>query len=89
MVLVIHIVSALVSMASASYLLFKLSRPLVRLTYGLMTSTLVTGTYLVISRHLRLLNACMAGLSYLSFVSIALAISQWRLAKVNVPKQDN
>ena len=81
MILLLHIIIALSSIGFSTYVIFSPSRSKLWVGYGLTTATIVSGTYLVISTHAQMLQACMTGLAYLGFVSLELAIAHRRLAK--------
>lgn len=79
MVVLIHVVIAMTSILSSSYLLVKPSKKLFRLNYILIGLTFASGTYLVLSTHSALLPACIAGLTYLCVVAAAIVIAHRRL----------
>ncbi|HVV26010.1 MAG TPA: hypothetical protein VHC21_03185 [Candidatus Saccharimonadales bacterium] len=70
MVVLIHVVIALSSVAWTTYLNFSPSpsRRKFYTAYGLIAATLASGTYLVISTHSPLLSSCVTGLVYLGIV---------------------
>jgi len=78
--LIAHIIIALSSIVLTAYLFVAPSRSKLYASYGLVGLTIATGTDLVISAHARLVSACMTGLVYLAFISVALVISRHRLA---------
>ncbi len=88
MIIILHIMSALVSLLMASYLLFKPSKRLFKTTNTLTVTTVASGTYLVWSRHSSILSACMAGLVYLSLISISLFLTHARLNRIKVVSED-
>ena len=68
MVVLIHVVIALGSVAWTTYLNFAPTRRKFYAAYGLIGATLASGTYLVISTHSPLLSSCATGLVYLGIV---------------------
>jgi hypothetical protein len=77
MALLTHIIIALSSVAFASYLLARPSRNKFYANYALITATLVSGTYLVVSTGVPMLSACASGLAYLAVV-LGLSAFAWR-----------
>jgi hypothetical protein len=80
MILVLHIAVALASMAAATYVLFNPSKTGLRLNYGLLAGTLASGTYMVATLPVHILQTCMSGLLYVGFVSVLLFVASRRLA---------
>jgi len=80
MVILIHVVIALSSLALTTGLLFKPAQAGFRLAYGLIALTLVSGTYLIFSTGVNILHACTTGLIYLAVVSSSLVAARHRLA---------
>jgi hypothetical protein len=66
MLLLTHIIIALASIATTTYLAFSPSRGKFYASYVLIGLTLVTGTILIISLHAPMLKTCMTGLAYLA-----------------------
>ncbi len=86
MVLITHVIIALLSVLISSSLLVRPSRKGFYLSYILIGSTILSGTYLVISTHSALLPACEAGLTYLVIVATLVVISHRRWIK-NLAKE--
>ena len=80
MLILLHVIIALISVAYSSYCLISPSKRGFYVTYGLVGATLVSGTYLTISTHTQILSACLTGLAYLSVVSALIAGAHYRLA---------
>lgn len=83
MILLSHIVIALTSLAFSGLTFFVPSRAKLRVSYGLIALTLISGTYLVISLNSPLLSSCMSGLIYLSIVVTATIMARRRLLSIN------
>jgi len=77
----IHIVVALSSLVASTLLFFRASRDLVRVNAGLISITLISGTYLVMVKSGHLLQTCSMGLTYIAFVSAATVVAQRKLAR--------
>lgn len=82
MLLIFHVLIALLSLVYTTYLLFYPSRTKLRLSYGLVALTLGSGTYLVLSSHARILQACQSGLIYIAAISLLIVAAQHRLGRL-------
>lgn len=81
MVLVIHILIALASIVASGWAFLVPSKAKLRTSYTLVAATLASGTYLVLSTHTPLTQACLTGLIYLAIVSTGIALARRKLAK--------
>lgn len=79
-ILPIHIIVALGSMGYGSWLILKPSARGLAINYALIATTLVSGTYLVISLHTNILQSCLGGLAYTAIVTVEAALTRYRLA---------
>jgi hypothetical protein len=79
----VHVLIALSSIVLSGIALFAPSLFRMRLSCGLVALTLVSGTYLVISTHAKMLQACVTGIIYLGIVTAGLAGAYYRLAKIS------
>ncbi|HVX48205.1 MAG TPA: hypothetical protein VHA05_02495 [Candidatus Saccharimonadales bacterium] len=68
MIVLTHVIIALSSLAWTTYLNFAPTKRKFHVAYGLITATLASGTYLVVSTHSPLLSSCLTGLVYLAIV---------------------
>lgn len=80
MVLLTHITIALLSVALSTYSFFQPTKTGLRVCYGLISATLISGTYLVFSTHSPLLEACSSGLIYVTVVSLIIIPARKKLA---------
>lgn len=80
MTIVLHVLIALSSIAYAGYTFFAPSKNKLRVSYGMVALTLITGTYLVVSTGSPLLSACTTGLLYLAVVLSGLAAAHRKLS---------
>jgi predicted amidohydrolase len=89
MVLVIlHVAAALSSIAYTTYLFVRPSAAKLHVTYGLVAATLASGTYLVLSKPVHILQTCMSGLLYIGVILVGIAAARYRLtAAERVSKQ--
>lgn len=80
MIVLLHVLSALTSMVLATYTAIVPSRLRLRISYGLVGFTLISGTYLAVSLHTHILATCMTGLFYTGFVLVGITSAHRRLA---------
>ncbi len=80
MILLTHILIAIASILYTTYVVVSPTRTKIRTSYGLVTLTLISGTYLIISSHAALLQACLSGLLYTCTITVALAFARNKLA---------
>jgi len=80
MILMLHILIALASLAYAGYVFFRPSHSGLKVTYSLVGLTLASGTYLVWSQPAHMVQACISGLVYIAVVLFATALAQSKLA---------
>ena len=80
MLVLIHVLIALSSVAETTYLFFSPSKAGFNVSYGLIASTLGSGTYLVIRAHSPMLQSCTTGLIYIAVVTTGLALAHRRFA---------
>lgn len=81
MIILIHVIIALTSLAFSGLAYFMPSKLKLRVSYGLIAATLISGTYLVVTLNSPLLSACVSGLIYLTVVVTATVAAQRRLAQ--------
>lgn len=81
MILVFHILVALTSLAHTGYLFLSPSKSKLNVTYVLVLSTLVSGTYLVLMNSSHLASACLVGLVYLVLVLPVIVFTRNKLAR--------
>ena len=86
MLVVLHVILALSSVAYSSFLLIAPSKTRFYATYGLVGGTLATGTYLTISTHTPILKACLTGLVYISVIVVLVVAAQRRFAATKIDK---
>jgi hypothetical protein len=80
MILMLHIMIALASVAYTTYLFFRPSVSKVKISYGLVGLTVASGTYLVLTNSVHMLRTCTTGLLYIAGVSLALVAVHRKLA---------
>jgi len=79
--LITHVTIALSSILFSTYLFFRPSKAKFYISYVLVGSTLLSGTYLVIAARSRLLPACISGCIYLGVVTVGIASARYKFAK--------
>ncbi len=82
MIILLHVLTALASMVYTSYLFIAPSKSKFKVAYSLVGLTLLSGTYLVVSRHSPLLQACTTGLVYLGAVSLGIVAAHRKLSQL-------
>lgn len=82
MILIIHIIVASTSLFQAALAYVRPSQNKLRVTYGLVAGTLITGFYLVLSKPANMTETCIMGLVYLGIVSVLIVSARHRLVKV-------
>ena len=80
MLLFLHISAALAGIIASTYGLFSPSRHKIAIAIGLVGLTVISGTAIIIQRHLAILPGCVSGLFYVGFNLILLAAAKRRLA---------
>jgi len=83
-VLIIHIVIAVSSLAAAGLAWLKPSRAKLRTSYVLVALTVATGTYLAVALPGHLTQTCVTGLTYLAIAFTGIAAAQRRLRQENL-----
>lgn len=84
MLLLIHIIIALSSVAASAYALIAPSKNKVNVTYGLTAATVASGTLLVITTHAPILASCMSGLLFVAVALSGTFVARYRLARQEV-----
>lgn len=79
-----HVTIALTSLVYTTYAYFNASKNKLRVAYGMVGATLVSGTWLVISTHSNMLHSCETGLIYLGIVSAGLLSVRHKLPKEDI-----
>jgi hypothetical protein len=80
MAILIHVLIALSSLVYSTLVVVFPSDAKLKVSYGLIAATLISGFYLVISLPAHLLSSCISGLVYLAFALSASWLSRYRLA---------
>jgi len=81
MVVLIHVMLALISIIQTTFLLFMPSKTKLYSTYALFGGTLLSGTYLILTRPVHMLTMCVEGVAYIAFVVWSIAFAYKKLAK--------
>ncbi len=81
MLILLHVVIALTSIGAATYLAISPSQHKLYATYGLILTTIASGSYLVWRLHSPMIASCVTGLAYLGVVLIGVTVAHRRLAK--------
>ncbi|HUC20922.1 MAG TPA: hypothetical protein VMR98_05535 [Candidatus Polarisedimenticolaceae bacterium] len=81
MILLIHISAALASLGYTTYLWIAPTPAKFKVSYGLVGLTLLSGTFLVASHPVHLVQACSSGLVYTGMIAVGIAAAHGRLAR--------
>lgn len=81
MLLILHILAALAGIGSSTYSFLSPSQSRIRLSYGLVVATIVSGTIIIIREHVNILSVCLTGLLYVGFTSASLVAASRKLAR--------
>jgi hypothetical protein len=89
MIVFLHVVIALTSIALATYAYVSPAISTLRASYGFVIMTLLSGCYLVYTAPGHMIQACMSGVVYLSVVTMITAIARRRLLVMNQQTNQN
>jgi hypothetical protein len=82
MIVILHIIIAIASIGVTTYAYVQPSASKLYTAYGLVTMTLASGMYLVVSNPSHMIQGCTAGLVYLGATSIGIVAARVKLAAV-------
>jgi hypothetical protein len=77
--IIIHVAIALSSIAFTTYVFFKPSQAKLRVSYGFVAATLITGSYLVWQHPAHMIQSCTTGLIYLGIVTVGIVSAYAKL----------
>jgi hypothetical protein len=83
MLLTLHIIAAVISVISSLFVVLSPSKAKLRFNYGVIVVTLLSGTTLVLVKHLAIVSACESGVLYISVVLPATFLAQRKLARTS------
>lgn len=81
MIIFIHVLIALTSIVQATSLLFSPSYTKRTVAYGLFFATVVSGSYLLMTIPSHLMQTCIEGLVYMSFVGGVILVTRNKVSK--------
>jgi fumarate reductase subunit C len=84
MIIVLHVIIALSSIAFTTVTFFMPSSLKINIAASLVAATLASGTYLVWSSHSRIIEACLMGLFYTAGVTYGIVAAQRKLTAIEV-----
>lgn len=79
-ILTLHILVALSSVALGSFLLARPARAKLLTNYGLIGLTVASGTYLIVATGKFMLSTCLVSLSYVLAVTVLSVVAERRFA---------
>lgn len=87
MVIVLHVISALITLVTATWLYVKPSVAKFRGVYISLAATVLSGTALIFLNNVSLIRTCLVGLFYLGAVTYVIAVSKQKFARqTNISK---
>lgn len=87
MIILIHIVIALTSIATSSFTFLKPTVRRLVVSYGFIFGTIASGTYLLVAFPSHILQSCVMGLAYLTVVTFATIFAHVRLHAWQLERQ--
>lgn len=82
MIVLIHVIIALASVAASSVTYFKPTTQRLLASYGLIVATIGSGTYLILSTAGDILRSCLTGLFYVTVVTIITIATHYRVRRL-------
>lgn len=80
MIVLLHVLIALISVAHATYTFFRPSQNKLHVSYGLIAATIGSGTALILATRGHMLESCTMGILYSAGVIVLSAKTHARLA---------
>lgn len=80
MVLTLHTVIALASLVISGWTFMRPSEGRVKVSYGFIGGTIVTGTLLVLTTQASILRACVTGLAFVSVTTALTVLANKKLS---------
>lgn len=81
MIVLLHVLIALSSVAIASFTYFKPTTRRLAVSYGFIIATVGSGTFLILSASSNILKSCLVGLLYVTAVSVVTIATHIRVRK--------
>jgi len=82
MIITLHILIALVSMAITTVAFVRPTRRLLYINYGFIGLTIASGVYLTVLSPAHMIETCTVGLTYLAVVSVGTVLARVKLGKL-------
>ena len=79
MILLTHIIVALFSLVYTAVVMFVPSRSRLKGSYALVALTIASGTLLIATRQVHILQTCITGLTYTGLMLVGIVVSHKRL----------
>lgn len=84
MIVILHVIIALASIAFVTYAFTSPTNKKLYTSYGLIALTLVSGVYMTVSSPALMLHSCIAGVAYISLVSVATIVLKAKIARLSL-----
>ena len=81
MILLFHIAIASISVFYSIYLFFKPSFSGLKVSYACITLTIISGTYLVLTKPAHITQTCVEGLVYIAAMLVGIILVNHKLSK--------
>lgn len=82
MIIAIHVVIALLSIACATLGYIRPANKNLQMNYALVALTFISGFYLVLSEPAQILHTCLSGLVYLAVVTVGILLARKKLTLI-------
>ena len=80
-ILVLHILVALTGLVYSVYLFFRPTKTGVKIVYGLLALTIISGSYLIYTKPAHITQTCIEGLVYIGVMLAGIFVARHKLAK--------
>ena len=88
MIIALHVIVALLSMAWTTFGYIRPTRKNLYTSYALVGLTFASGFYMVWSEPAQMLRACMSGITYLAIVSAGIVLTHKKLVRLQNERVD-
>ncbi|MDR3642283.1 MAG: hypothetical protein P4L74_01475 [Candidatus Doudnabacteria bacterium] len=79
MILIFHILVALSSLGYTGYVFFSPSKGKLHIAYTLVVLTVISGTFLIVTKPAHMTQTCEEGLAYLAIVAYGIVAARHKL----------
>jgi hypothetical protein len=83
MIVILHVIIALASIAHITFAYTRPTRKQLYTSYGLVGLTFTSGFFLVVAAPSHMIEACTAGVVYLGVMTLGIIATNAKLARIN------